>query len=113
MILTHMISSLSEVCAAWNFLLLSLNTNWLAHSGGPGGCALASRLSEIPDFSVLLVESGGLYVHMASEVSLTIAHGGLIRNDNIVPMQVPLLASQLSPNTQWDWNFTITTQVHL
>lgn len=81
-------------------------------SGGPGGCALASRLTEIPDFSVLLVEAGGLYVHLASELSLFLANG-YNRNDNIVPMQVPLLASQLSPNTQWDWNFTITTQVYL
>ncbi|KAJ3797787.1 alcohol oxidase [Lentinula aff. detonsa] len=61
---------------------------------GPGGSALSNRLSENPSFSVLLIEAGG-----ANNDSLTI--------------NVPLLCTKLTPNTQWDWNYTTTPQTHL
>jgi hypothetical protein len=34
----------------------------IARSGGPGGSAVANRLTENPDFSVLVLEAGGAYV---------------------------------------------------
>ncbi|KAJ3821866.1 glucose-methanol-choline oxidoreductase, partial [Lentinula raphanica] len=61
---------------------------------GPGGSTISNRLTEIPSLSVLLIEAGG-----ANNDSLTI--------------DVPLLCTKLTPNTQWDWNYTTTPQENL
>ncbi|KAJ3915877.1 alcohol oxidase [Lentinula edodes] len=61
---------------------------------GPGGSAVSNRLTEDPNVSVLIIEAGG-----ANNDSLTI--------------DVPLLCTKLTPNTQWDWNYTTTPQPNL
>ncbi|KIY69237.1 GMC oxidoreductase [Cylindrobasidium torrendii FP15055 ss-10] len=58
---------------------------------GAGGSTTANRLSENPDFSVLLVEAGGA-------------------NDGDITVDVPLLCTRLTPNTLYDWNYTTTAQ---
>ncbi|XP_049941910.1 glucose dehydrogenase [FAD, quinone]-like [Schistocerca serialis cubense] len=51
--------------------------------GGSAGCALASRLSEIPEWSVLLIEAGG---------------------EESIFNQVPMLVSYTIP-TAWNWGY--------
>ncbi|KAK7688490.1 hypothetical protein QCA50_008028 [Cerrena zonata] len=61
---------------------------------GPGGSAVANRLSEDAKTTVLLVEAGGL-------------------NDDDITLEVPLLCTRLTPSTRWDWNYTTTPQAGL
>ncbi|TDL28939.1 aryl-alcohol-oxidase from pleurotus Eryingii [Rickenella mellea] len=58
---------------------------------GAAGNVLASRLTENPKFSVLVVEAG-------------------ITNEGILASVVPFLAPTLSPNTPVCWNYTTTLQ---
>lgn len=59
--------------------------------GGISGSVLASRLSESPDVTVLLLEAGGL--------------------DSDPELRVPLLSS-LERKVENDWKFTSTPQQH-
>ncbi|KAF5369212.1 hypothetical protein D9757_010031 [Collybiopsis confluens] len=61
---------------------------------GPGGAAVSNRLTEDPNVSVLVVEAGGT-------------------NNDSITIDVPLLCTMLTPNTQWDWNYTTTPQPNL
>ncbi|EKM83239.1 hypothetical protein AGABI1DRAFT_111689 [Agaricus bisporus var. burnettii JB137-S8] len=58
--------------------------------GGTAGAVLASRLSEVRGFQVLLIEAGP-------------------SNEGVLDAEVPLFASRLH-NTIYDWNFTTTPQ---
>ncbi|KAH0584161.1 Choline dehydrogenase [Termitomyces sp. J132] len=60
---------------------------------GAAGSVLANRLSEIPDFSVLLLEAGG-------------------SNKDALLTQVPFFCTRLS-HTEYDWNHTTTLQIGL
>ncbi|KAJ4473745.1 alcohol oxidase [Lentinula aciculospora] len=68
--------------------------DFIVIGAGPGGSTVSNRLTEDPSISVLLLEAGG-----ANNDSLTI--------------DVPLLCTKLTPNTQWDWNYTTTPQPNL
>ncbi|KIK61537.1 hypothetical protein GYMLUDRAFT_224362 [Collybiopsis luxurians FD-317 M1] len=61
---------------------------------GPGGSAVSNRLTEDPSVSVLIIEAGGA-------------------NNDVITIDVPLLCTMLTPNTQWDWNYTTTPQPNL
>ncbi|KAF5318100.1 hypothetical protein D9619_012067 [Psilocybe cf. subviscida] len=59
---------------------------------GTAGLVLANRLSADPSVSVLVLEAG-------------------VSDDGVVPVQAPFLGPTVTPNTPWDWNYTIVPQV--
>ncbi|KAJ7654799.1 pyranose dehydrogenase [Mycena rosella] len=59
--------------------------------GGTAGNVVANRLTENPNFSVLVVEAG-------------------VSNAGVIPSIVPALVSELLPRTPYTWNFTTTPQ---
>ncbi|KAJ7083904.1 aryl-alcohol oxidase-like protein [Mycena epipterygia] len=61
---------------------------------GNGGNVVANRLSENPDFNVLVLEAGG-------------------SNENVLDIIVPFFCAQASPFTPQDWNYTTTPQTGL
>ncbi|KAF7431184.1 hypothetical protein PC9H_006905 [Pleurotus ostreatus] len=65
--------------------------DYIIVGGGTAGSVVASRLTEIPDVSVLVLEAG-------------ISHEGIINS------QIPLFCTTLTPNTPYDWNYTTTPQ---
>ncbi|XP_014258386.1 glucose dehydrogenase [FAD, quinone]-like [Cimex lectularius] len=62
--------------------------DFIVVGGGSAGCVLANRLTEVPDWTVLLLEAGG---------------------DETVLSETPLIA-QLLWGTPLDWNYTTTPQ---
>ncbi|KAI0640466.1 aryl-alcohol-oxidase from pleurotus Eryingii [Trametes meyenii] len=65
--------------------------DYIVVGAGPGGCVLARRLTEDPHTTVLLIEAGP-------------------SDTGVLPIEVPLLARQLQPNTAYDWNYTTVPQ---
>ncbi|KAI0672565.1 aryl-alcohol-oxidase from pleurotus Eryingii [Trametes maxima] len=68
--------------------------DYIVVGAGPGGCVLARRLTEDPHTTVLVIEAG------PSDIG-------------VLPIEVPLLARQLQPNTAYDWNYTTVPQAGL
>ncbi|KAI0768341.1 aryl-alcohol-oxidase from pleurotus Eryingii [Trametes elegans] len=65
--------------------------DYIIVGASPGGAVLARRLTEDAQTNVLLIEAGP--------------------NDaGVLQIEVPLLASQLQPNTAFDWNYTTVPQ---
>ncbi|KAF9479960.1 alcohol oxidase [Pholiota conissans] len=58
---------------------------------GTAGLTLASRLTEDPKVSVLVLEAG-------------------VSDQDVLPAIAPFLGPTLTPNTPFDWNFTVTPQ---
>jgi choline dehydrogenase-like flavoprotein len=76
-------------------LLPHTDFDFVVIGGGPGGSVVASRLSEDPSVSVLLVEAGPT-------------------QDQFEPnVEIPYLSVRLAPNTGLDWNYTTTPQAGL
>ncbi|KAJ7263058.1 aryl-alcohol oxidase-like protein [Mycena rebaudengoi] len=69
--------------------------DFIVVGAGTAGCVIASRLSEDPKVTVLLIEAGGLDNGTDSAV-----------------LSIPLLAGQ-GLGTQFDWNYTTTSQAGL
>ncbi|KZV68633.1 GMC oxidoreductase [Peniophora sp. CONT] len=91
------------LCAELGHAVLFLHLNQLDRTefdfvvigGGPGGSVVASRLSEDPRISVLLVEAGPPQKQFEPNV------------------EIPGIAATLTPGTPLDWNYTINPQEHL
>ncbi|KAF8888872.1 pyranose dehydrogenase [Infundibulicybe gibba] len=62
--------------------------------GGTAGNVVANRLSENPNYKVLVLEAGP-------------------SNANVLDIQVPFLCTTLAPGTAFDWNYTTTPQTAL
>ncbi|KAI0039712.1 GMC oxidoreductase [Auriscalpium vulgare] len=65
--------------------------DFIVVGAGVGGGVVARRLSEDPGTRTLLIEAGP-------------------SNEGILPVEVPLLCTSLSPDTAYDWNYTTTPQ---
>ncbi|KXN85893.1 Choline dehydrogenase, mitochondrial [Leucoagaricus sp. SymC.cos] len=59
--------------------------------GGTAGNALANRLTENPNFNVLVLEAGP-------------------SNEDVLDSIVPFFCAEMVPFTPWDWNYTTTPQ---
>ncbi|KXN85084.1 Choline dehydrogenase, mitochondrial [Leucoagaricus sp. SymC.cos] len=59
--------------------------------GGTAGNTLANRLTEIPDFNVLVLEAG-------------------LSNEGVLESIVPFFATRAAPFTPWGWNYTTVPQ---
>ncbi|KAF4616043.1 hypothetical protein D9613_011414 [Agrocybe pediades] len=61
---------------------------------GNAGLVVANRLTENPKIQVLVLEAG-------------------ISDENVLPVIVPFLGPTATPNTPFDWNYTVTPQTNL
>lgn len=78
-------------------------------TAGTAGNVIASRLTEDPNVSVLVLEAGVSYVHLAFFI-LKYFFQSLCRNEGVLASQIPFLAPTLTPDTPYDWNYTTTAQ---
>ncbi|KAI0675774.1 aryl-alcohol-oxidase from pleurotus Eryingii [Trametes maxima] len=65
--------------------------DYVVVGSGPGGSAVAARLSEDPRVNVLVIEAG-------------------VRGKGVVEIDMPLLAPYLLPSSPFDWNYTTIPQ---
>ncbi|KAF9483366.1 alcohol oxidase [Pholiota conissans] len=71
--------------------LTTLTYDYVIIGAGNAGLVIASRLTENPNVSVLVLEAG-------------------VSDQGVILAEAPFLGPTLTPNTIYDWNYTITAQ---
>ncbi|KDR79239.1 hypothetical protein GALMADRAFT_223476 [Galerina marginata CBS 339.88] len=71
--------------------LTTTTFDYVIVGGGNAGLVVASRLSEDPNVSVLVLEAG-------------------VSDQGVIPAEAPFLGPTLTPNTPYDWNYTVVPQ---
>ncbi|KDR79210.1 hypothetical protein GALMADRAFT_137093 [Galerina marginata CBS 339.88] len=74
--------------------LKSLTYDYVIIGGGNAGLVVASRLSEDPSVSVLVLEAG-------------------VSDQGVLAAEAPFLGPTLTPNTPYDWNYTVVPQASM
>ncbi|PPQ71682.1 hypothetical protein CVT26_007649 [Gymnopilus dilepis] len=69
----------------------SLTYDYIIVGGGNAGLVVASRLTEDPSVSVLVLEAG-------------------VSDEGVLTAQVPFFGPMVTPNTPYDWNYTVVPQ---
>ncbi|KAF7376494.1 Pyranose dehydrogenase [Mycena sanguinolenta] len=93
------LAALEGTCAvlyenAADLASLNVQFDFIVVGGGTGGLVVANRLTENPNYSVLVLEAGG-------------------SNTDILNIIVPFYCTRATPDTPQDWNFSTTAQVGL
>ncbi|KIM43771.1 GMC oxidoreductase [Hebeloma cylindrosporum] len=71
--------------------LITLEYDYIIIGAGTAGLVVANRLTEDTKITVLVLEAG-------------------VSDEGVVPAIAPFLATMLTPNTAYDWNYTVVPQ---
>ncbi|KAF9477982.1 alcohol oxidase, partial [Pholiota conissans] len=71
--------------------LTTLTYDYIIVGAGNAGLVIANRLTENPGTTVLVLEAG-------------------VSDQNVVPAMAPFLGPTVTPNTPYDWNYTVVPQ---
>ncbi|PPQ66925.1 hypothetical protein CVT26_010014 [Gymnopilus dilepis] len=83
--------SLAVTIASTSQLKNPLTYDYIIVGGGNAGLVIASRLTEDPSVTVLVLEAG-------------------VSDQGVVAAEAPFLGPTLTPNSPFDWNFTVVPQ---